>query len=400
MKQKLILCGIFFLLILLIPCLALGAGVKPGAQQKKETDSSSGISSRVASSPIESAVSAATNIVSQTSQTSSTSKQPGWSPNDVIADFPEYFSNTILSQVKKQAQQNVDTNHAAPITSGEFDLLDESTGTVITVSDKEFLYGAMVTEMSPTYEEEALKAQAVAAYTYYSNLRQQQAKKPTASLKGADFTVNTEKWLIYTTKEQMQKKWGKNFDTYYAKLSKIVDEVYGKTLQYEGQLITATYYAISSGQTENAKEVWGGDYEYLVPVASPGDVYASGYQTNVTLSEEEFKTKALAKWKGCNFSSTADKWIGDISHTSSGSVSTIQIGGVSCTGNDARNAFGLRSANFTCTYQDGNFLFTVKGYGHGVGMSQVGAQYMAEHGSTYEEILAWYYPKTQLVDSK
>ncbi len=396
MKQKLILCGIFFLLILLIPCLALGAGVKPSTQQKKETSSSSQIASSPVSSPIVSTVSAVTNIASQVSQTSSAPKQPGWSPNHVIAGFSQFLSNTILSQVKQQAQQKKDTSH----TTREFHLLDESTGTMITVSDKEFLYGAMVTEMSPTYEEEALKAQAVAAYTYYSNLRQQQAKKPTASLKGADFTVNTEKWLIYTTKEQMQKRWGKNFDTYYAKLTKIVDEVYGKTLQYEGQLITATYYAISSGQTENAKEVWGSDYEYLVPVASPGDVYASGYQTDVTLTEEEFKAKALAKWDDCDFSGTADKWIGEISHTSSGSIRTIQIGGVTCTGNDARNAFNLRSANFTCKYQDGKFLFTVKGYGHGVGMSQVGAQYMAEHGSTYQEILAWYYPKTQLVDSK
>ncbi len=373
MKQKLILCAIFLVLILLIPCLALGGTVTSEHQPAKPSSTPSVISD---------IVSAVTNTPPQaTPSAPSSDGQPLYA---VLAEIPGYLSDTVVPKFLQAANPNV------------FHVLDESSGKVLSVSDKEFLYGAIVTEMPPTYEPEALKAQAVAAYTYYSTLREQQKKKPSPQLNGADFTVNTEQWHIYTTKEQMQKRWGKNFDFYYEKLTKVVNEVYGKTLQYDGQLITATYYAISSGQTEDAADIWGGSRDYLVPVASPGDVYADGYQTSVVLTEDELKTKALAKWPSCDFSASPDTWLAEISRTQSGSVSKMKIGGVECKGGDVRTALGLRSAHFTWDYRDGTFTFTVKGYGHGVGMSQVGAQYMAQHGSSYQQILSWYYPKSQL----
>lgn len=281
--------------------------------------------------------------------------------------------------------------------AASFRILDEATDTVITVPDNEFLYGAVATEMSPTDEIEALKAQAVAAYTYYSRLRSQQRQDPDDSLKGADFIANTENWYLYTTKENMQKRWGDNFDTYYERLTEVANAVSGQTLQKDGELICSTYYAISSGKTESAADIWGGDYSYLVAVASPGDVYASGYQTTETFSEQDFKKAAQAQWSDIKLDGDASTWVGTINRTASGSVTTMELGGLEVTGGDIRTIFGLRSANFELDYQDGNFIFTVKGYGHGVGMSQTGAQYMANQGKSYQEILAWYYPGTTLV---
>jgi len=281
-------------------------------------------------------------------------------------------------------------------TSAVFKILDEPTGEVLTVDDKEFLYGAVATEMSPESPIEALKAQAVSAYTYYSRLRTQQKEKPDASLKGADFSADISSWKLYTTKAEMQKRWGGKFDTYYQTLEKVADAVYGQTLQEDGQLICATYYAISSGNTEAAKDIWGGDYSYLVPVASPGDLYASGYSTTVALAPQQVQQASQKQW-GISLNGDPSKWFGKAERTSSGSVKNQTLGGKTVKGGEVRTAFGLRSANYTVTYANDKFTFSVKGYGHGVGMSQAGAEYMARHGSDYKQILEWYYPGAKLV---
>lgn len=286
---------------------------------------------------------------------------------------------------------------SAPVKTGAgFQVLDTSSGKVISVDDRAFLYGAIAAEMSPAAPAEALKAQGVAAYTYYSRLRQQQRQKPDSSLNGADFSANPQSWQIYVTKEQMQARWGGSFDANYSLLTKAADAVFGQVLKCDGALIDATYFAISAGMTETSEDVWGGKRSYLVSVASPGDAFASGYRTNVSLTADQFKTAALKAAPKASLGDDASKWVGTISRTPAGSVGTVQIGGVSVAGSAARGAFGLRSANFTVSYADGKFNFAVKGYGHGVGMSQVGAQYMANQGADYKQILAWYYPTTTL----
>jgi stage II sporulation protein D len=299
-----------------------------------------------------------------------------------------------VPQAKPQ-QQSAAAPGAKSAVSG-FKILDTKSNTVITADDRSFLYGAIVTEMSPDFHPEALKAQGVAAYTYYSRLREQQRSNPTASLKGADFAADTQGWQIYVTKEQMKQRWGANFDTYYNKLTKVVDAIYGKVLKSDGELADATYYAISSGNTETSEDIWGGKRKYLVAVASPGDVFASGYQTSAVFSTAQFKTAVLKTAPKANLSGDPSTWVGSIQRTASGTVKNIQIGGVNIKGSDIRSAFGLRSPNFSISYANGSFTFLVKGYGHGVGMSQVGANYMASQGASYQQILAWYYPTTTL----
>ncbi len=304
---------------------------------------------------------------------------------------------TGTSSKRQQASSGgVSSTTPAVQNSSQFKILDTKSNKTITADDRSFLFGAIATEMSPDAPQEALKAQGVAAYTYYSRLRKQQKQNPTPSLNGADFSADTQGWQIYVTKAQMQERWGKNFDTYYNNLTTVVNAVYGQVIKSDNDLADATYYAISSGNTETSEDIWGGKLKYLVSVASPGDVFAGGYQTTVTMTADQFKAAVLKSEPKANLSGDAATWVGEIKRTASGSVKSVQVGGASITGNDARTALGLRSANFTLTYANGVFTFVVKGYGHGVGMSQVGAEYMAGQGSTYKQILAWYYPTTTL----
>ena len=174
---------------------------------------------------------------------------------------------------------------------------------------------------------------------------------PILGIKGADFAASPSQWLTYVSEDQMRERWCDNFDSYYKDLDRSDRTLYwGKTLQQDGQLITATYYAISASTTEDAKEVFGNSRSYLVPVASPGDVYAEGYRTTVSLSEEDFKmphkAHGTALWRETHP-------LGLVILLTTHQVMFLQlwIGGEARKGTEARTAFGLRSANFEVKYE-------------------------------------------------
>lgn len=248
------------------------------------------------------------------------------------------------------------------------------------------------------FETEALKAQAVATYTYFSRQRNEFLKNNDTDK--PQFTVNIDKWLYYVDTEKMKERWGDKFDTYYKKISDIVDSVYGEVVESEGDLILAVYHAISSGKTERSADVFGGDLKYLTDVPSPGDKLVPNYETVLNIELDNFKNTILSKWNDCIFDEDPLKWVDGVVRTSSGMVKEIVIGGHKTTGQEIRNMFGLRSPNFTLDYKDGKMNFTVKGYGHGVGMSQYGAEYMAKQGADYKQILSWYYPNTEIKNIK
>ena len=277
-----------------------------------------------------------------------------------------------------------------------FKVLDQSTDTILDLTLKEFTLGAVATEMPLTFESEALKAQAVAAYTYFSNLKEKNAQNPDPALRGADFAVDSAKWLYYTSKEQMQLRWEENFSTYYEKLCQAVEPVLGKSLKQNGELIQALYHSISSGNTEDIVYVFGGSCEYLKPVPSSEDLFAPGYLSSKEFDLEEFKTIVKSKWPDVYFSDNSQTIIQVTRRSPSGMVIEAKIGQKSTSGRVIRDLFALRSANFDVDIQNDKILFAVKGYGHGVGMSQYGAQYMAKNGANYKQILSRYYPGTEL----
>ncbi len=280
------------------------------------------------------------------------------------------------------------TTAVAPAPAGMFRVLCGEQ--VVTLSQREFLIRTLAFEMSPTTHTEALKAQAVAAYTYHSRRRALQQAQPTPALQGADFASPDDKFPGEYTADKLREQWGTAYDNYYQKLCQAVDSVAGYTLTRDGALIDACYFAISNGSTESAATVWGADIPYLQAVASPGDRLAPDYQTTCTLTPEAVRT-ALAAEPNVALPEDPAAWFGTPTLSAAGTVDTIPVGGTPLRGTRVRELFGLRSATFTVEYSGGQFTFTVRGYGHGVGMSQYGADYLARQGYTFEEILAHYY---------
>ena len=234
---------------------------------------------------------------------------------------------------------------------------------------EEYVAGVVAAEMPAAFPEEALKAQAVAARTY--QLRQMQAAGSSEVL----YDVGQ----AYCTAAEQKEKWGENYGLYSAKIRKAVRETAGEIMIYEGEPILAAFHAQSSGRTEDAENVWAEAVPYLRSVDSSEDKNAPDNQTTVEISAETVSEKL----------GSADLKI--LSRTEAGYVDEVQVGEKILTGRQVREKLGLRSAHFTVEKKDGDLLFTVLGYGHGAGMSQYGASFLAEKGMTYRQILRHYY---------
>ena len=278
-------------------------------------------------------------------------------------------------------------------TDGYFDILNLKTGKIDRVSERDYVVGAVFAEMPPTFHEEALKAQAVSAHTYALKMRQEQLKKPTPSLSGADFSADPSSWNKYVTKDIAKKRYKDKFDEYWNLIESATNDVVDVVMLYEDEPIIAAYHAISSGQTESAADIWGGNAPYLVATKSFGDDLAPGYETTKSFSEKEIQEILKKNFPQVCLSSDPNKWFEKITRTESGTVLKITLGDFEMSGTKLRNLLDLRSANFMINYDKNknSFDFFVKGYGHDVGLSQYGADYMAKNGSRFDEILKHYY---------
>lgn len=261
---------------------------------------------------------------------------------------------------------------------------------VVTLSDRDFLIRTLAMEMPASYHEEALKAQAVAAYTYYYRRRVAQQNKADPDLKGADFITPNDAFPQNYTEEKLRERWGEHYDEYYEKIAAAVDAVWGQTITYDGALIDACFHAMSNGQTETAKQVWGAEVPYLQAAASPGDTQANGYRSTATFTPQQVRD-ILSDEEGVTLSDDPARWFGKPTLSDSGTVASQSVGGKKIAGTRVRTLFGLRSASYSVTYENDTFTFSVRGYGHGVGMSQNGADCLAREGYSYKEILKHYY---------
>ena len=167
-------------------------------------------------------------------------------------------------------------------------------------------------------------------------------------------------------------------------------------LTYDEAPIAAVFHCVSGPKTESAADVWGEDIPYLQSVVSPGGTQYAGYESAVTLTADEFREKVSQALPKADVSGKPDRWFASSVRSAAGGVKTVKLGGVTIEGTAVRELFGLQSTNFTITTTEDSITFHTIGYGHGVGLSQYGAKYMAEQGSDYTEILAHYYPGTEL----
>ncbi len=263
-----------------------------------------------------------------------------------------------------------------------FRIANLTADTVTVLSAEEYLFGVVAAEMPALYENEALKAQAVAAYTYACYRRAGNAGKT------YDLTTDSTLDQSYLSEQDARKRWGDKADEYSQKIKTALSQVKGTMVTYDGKPILAVYHAISPGKTEDCQTVWGGQLPYLKPVASPGDTLSPDYISTVSFTAQQLRDKLSEE---CSFSGEEASYFGKPQKTASGVVKEISVCGRALKGARVRSLLNLRSSAFEVAYRDSSFVFTVYGYGHGVGMSQYGANYMAKQGSTYEEILTYYY---------
>ena len=260
-------------------------------------------------------------------------------------------------------------------------------GTVETMALDDYLWGVVAAEMPAAFESEALQAQAVAARTYtYSKMERDTAGHPEA-----DLCTDVNCCQAYRTREEAASSWGTNAQMYTDKIAAAVADTDGVAVLYGGKPIQAVFFSSADGRTVDAVEVWGNSVPYLTGVDSPEGEEVPNYHSNVTLTAEEFKTKLLAKYSGADLSGDPSGWFSHTVSNSAGGVSSVDVGGITVSGQELRTLFSLRSTSFTVSAGAEGVTFSVTGYGHGVGMSQYGANALAQEGKSYEEILKWYY---------
>lgn len=253
----------------------------------------------------------------------------------------------------------------------------------------EYLKCVVSAEMPADFEEEALKAQAVAARTYlYSHIEQAQKGNIAENHNGAPICTDSTHCQAYIAEQKRRESWGDDADEKWSKISAAVDDTTGQIMTYNGEIISAVFHSTSSGETEAAVDVWGSDVPYLQSVSSVGDEQSPKYYSELTVSEDEFKNTIDEKVSGTDWSKG---FFSNINRSEAGGIISLDVGGVNIKGTELRTIFSLRSANIELTQEYGNIKMSVKGFGHGVGMSQYGADYLASQGKNYEEILKTYY---------
>jgi len=267
---------------------------------------------------------------------------------------------------------------------------DESTKKIMKLNLEDYIINVVASEMPASFSEEALKAQSVAARTYAIR----KVNKDAPEHNGADLCTNYAHCQAYSHKSVLKDNWGKNYSSNIAKIKKCVEATKGMYLSYNGSPANCVFHSCSDGKTENAADVWGGAFSYLVSVESPGDIEKKDFITEVSVPCSEFLTKLKSEFE--SFGDVTELSIGDVTLSEGGNVNYVTICNQSIKGTDIRRIFGLKSTAFTAVCNNSTVTFTVRGNGHGVGMSQYGANYMAKCGNSFSEILFHYYPGTKL----
>ncbi|WP_052447282.1 stage II sporulation protein D [Clostridium polynesiense] len=254
---------------------------------------------------------------------------------------------------------------------------------------EDYVMGVLSGEMPITFELEALKAQAVAARTY---ALAKMLNNCSAS-KGAHI-CDTVHCQVYKSKDKRMASWPSNKkEEYWNKLSKAVMETEGQILTYNGEVVlNAQYFSTSWGKTENSQAVFAKEIPYLKSVVSEGEEISNRYKSSAKISLSDFTKAVNAKYPQCKLSTYKLKTqVKIISRNEGGSVKDLKLGEISISGKDFRSLFNLNSANFNIVIDKNNIEINCLGYGHGVGMSQWGANVMAGKGKSYLEILTHYY---------
>lgn len=275
-------------------------------------------------------------------------------------------------------------------------LLHEKTGEVEELKLDDYIVNVVCAEMPANFELEALKAQAVVArtYTMYKLLGGDRKHE------NADICDNSACCQAWISKEDRFARWDENERiNNWNKIVSAVDTTNGKIITYEGKPINAFFHSNSGGITEMPINVWGGSgYPYLQVVETAGEEEYSQYNSEVTLTKEEFINKIKEKHSEATINFDEEDCIKILETTEGNRVKTLKVGNIEIAGVEARTILGLRSTNFTFEIDSKNIKFSVIGYGHGVGMSQTGADALAKQGKNFEEIIKHFYVSVEIIN--
>ena len=293
---------------------------------------------------------------------------------NVVQKQTEQVTNETVSQTTNTSENTESQEQVQEILDNKtYITVRRSSGVVQDIELEDYVLGVVGAEMPASFHDQALMAQAVIARTYALK-----AKSRGQVLTDNNSTQN------YKSNDELRVMWGSSFSTYYNKIKNAVVSTEGLYLTYNGDYIEAVYHSTSNGTTENAYYVWGNSFPYLVSVESTYDSINPSFEMEKTISYEELSSKLQSEI-------TQETNFNILGKTTGNRIENIEINGKVYRGVDFRNILGLRSADFDITKTDDSVIFKTRGYGHGVGMSQYGANGMARNGSSYLQILTHYY---------
>lgn len=312
-----------------------------------------------------------------------------------------FVKRDVKEVLSSEVEQNIfEDNNAKDINnvvSSNYDYKEYNTIKLLhTKDDKieeipidQYLYGVVSAEMPASFEQEALKAQAVVARTYTIYKIEHSGNKHGE----ADICDDSNCCQAWISKENRFARWEESErESNWNKIVNAVEETKGQVVTYDGQVINAFFHSNSGGKTETTLNVWGGNgYPYLQAVETAGENAYTQYQSEVTLSKDEFIKKMKEKYEDFKINFTEEDCIKVLEYTDSNRVKNIKIGNKELSGVEVRTLMGLKSANFNIQIENDEIKFEVIGYGHGVGMSQTGADSMAKEGKKYDEIIKHFY---------
>lgn len=283
---------------------------------------------------------------------------------------------TVVNEVQEKKESNKSSDVSIRV------LMNNN---VVNIPLEEYIVGVVAAEMPASFDIEALKAQAVASRSY-ALFKQARSKN-----KKYDVTADT-RTQAYISNDAMKKKWGNSYQKYYDKISKAVSDTSGEVATYNGKVAETLFSAMSGGKTQDVQDVWGNKIDYLVAVESKYDNESlRSYKSTRTISKSDVIKKL-------NLTCSNPK-VDYIKRNDSNYVTKISICGSVFTGEGIRCKLGLKSSMFDIIIGN-NVVITTYGYGHGVGMSQYGANGYAEHGYTYVDIIKHYYKNVEISNIK
>ena len=309
------------------------------------------------------------------------------------------FSNGLEENIQENNEQ-ISNNNSNEVSEynynkyGTIKLLHKKTNEIEEVKIDDYLCNVVSAEMPADYELEALKAQAIVARTY-TIYKVQNKKHENADI--CDDSTCCQAWI---SKENRLERWEETKrEENWNKIQQCVNETKGKIITYNNQPINAFFHANSGGTTELPVNVWGGSgLPYLQVVQTAGEEGYTQYSSEVDLTQEELINKLKTKYEDIQIDFNNDEDVKIIEHTDSNRVKTVKFGNHELSGVETRTLLGLKSTNFEIKKENNQIKFLVKGYGHGVGMSQTGANTMAKQGNNCEEIIKHFYVGIEIKD--